>query len=49
MAVTGVSGSGKSSLVHDVIYRALDLQVNKERQSREQTSETNASVAKACR
>ena len=32
VAVTGVSGSGKSSLVHDVIYRALDLQVNKERQ-----------------
>ncbi len=32
VAVTGVSGSGKSSLVHDVIYRALDLRVNKERQ-----------------
>jgi excinuclease ABC subunit A len=32
VAVTGVSGSGKSSLVHDVIFRALDLQVNKERQ-----------------
>ena len=32
VAVTGVSGSGKSSLVHDVIYRALDLEVNKERQ-----------------
>ncbi len=31
VAVTGVSGSGKSSLVHDVIYRALDSQVNKER------------------
>jgi len=31
VAVTGVSGSGKSSLVHQVIYRALDLQVNKER------------------
>ncbi len=29
VAVTGVSGSGKSSLVHDVIYRALDLRVNK--------------------
>ncbi|MGH9608931.1 MAG: excinuclease ABC subunit UvrA [Bryobacteraceae bacterium] len=28
-AVTGVSGSGKSSLVHQVIYRALDLEVNK--------------------
>ena len=36
VAVTGVSGSGKSSLVHDVIYRALDLQVNRERQARKQ-------------
>jgi excinuclease ABC subunit A len=33
VAVTGVSGSGKSSLVHDVIYRALDLHVNKDRQN----------------
>jgi len=32
VAVTGVSGSGKSSLVHDVIYKALDTAVNKERQ-----------------
>jgi excinuclease ABC subunit A len=32
VAITGVSGSGKSSLVHEVIYRALDLAVNKERQ-----------------
>src|SRR3982751_134738 len=32
VAVTGVSGSGKSSLVHDVISRALDEQVNKGRQ-----------------
>ncbi|HEX4750297.1 MAG TPA: excinuclease ABC subunit UvrA [Bryobacteraceae bacterium] len=36
VAVTGVSGSGKSSLVHEVIYRALDLQVNKERQKEKQ-------------
>ena len=36
VAITGVSGSGKSSLVHDVIYRALDSQVNK---ARETTSE----------
>jgi excinuclease ABC subunit A len=33
VAVTGVSGSGKSSLIHDVVFRALDLQVNKERQA----------------
>ena len=33
VVVTGVSGSGKSSLVHEVIYRALDLRVNKERQA----------------
>jgi excinuclease ABC subunit A len=31
VAVTGVSGSGKSSLVHEVIYKALDSVVNKER------------------
>ena len=31
VAITGVSGSGKSSLVHDVIFRALDLEVNRER------------------
>jgi len=33
VAVTGVSGSGKSSLVHDVIYKALDAVVNKEKQA----------------
>jgi excinuclease ABC subunit A len=33
VAVTGVSGSGKSSLVHDVIFKALDSAVNKERQA----------------
>ena len=33
VAVTGVSGSGKSSLVHEVIYKALDAVVNKERQA----------------
>ncbi|HEY7302508.1 MAG TPA: excinuclease ABC subunit UvrA [Bryobacteraceae bacterium] len=32
VAVTGVSGSGKSSLVHDVICKALDVEVNKARQ-----------------
>ena len=40
--VTGVSGSGKSSLVHDVIYKALDLEVNKARQTakEDEASET---------
>lgn len=32
VAITGVSGSGKSSLVHEVMWRALDLEVNKERE-----------------
>jgi excinuclease ABC subunit A len=45
VAVTGVSGSGKSSLVHDVIYRALDQQVNKERQPAAQ-SESESSGRK---
>jgi excinuclease ABC subunit A len=34
VCVTGVSGSGKSSLVHDVIYRALDRSVNQERKGK---------------
>lgn len=34
VAITGVSGSGKSSLVHEVIWKALDLAVNKERESK---------------
>jgi len=49
VAVTGVSGSGKSSLVHDVIYRALDFQVNKEREQKKEASEpvdTDAAVRK---
>ncbi|HTU43503.1 MAG TPA: excinuclease ABC subunit UvrA [Bryobacteraceae bacterium] len=40
VVVTGVSGSGKSSLVHDVIYRALDLELNKERQMSLQDDES---------
>ncbi len=39
VAVTGVSGSGKSSLVHDVIYRALDLEVNRKRRPATEDSE----------
>ncbi len=38
VCVTGVSGSGKSSLVHDVIYRALDRQVNQERKGNLESS-----------
>lgn len=30
VAVTGVSGSGKSSLVHEVIFRALERELNRE-------------------
>ncbi len=37
VAVTGVSGSGKSSLVHQVIYPALDGIVNKEREKKNDT------------
>jgi excinuclease ABC subunit A len=39
VAITGVSGSGKSSLVHEVIYRTLDLHVNKERQQQQPTGD----------
>jgi excinuclease ABC subunit A len=45
-AVTGVSGSGKSSLVHEVIYRALDLRVNKARQSGEDDENGSATARK---
>jgi excinuclease ABC subunit A len=46
VAVTGVSGSGKSSLVHEVIYRALDLQVNKERQNLPENTELEGAARK---
>lgn len=46
VAVTGVSGSGKSSLVHEVIYRALDLGVNKERDPQASAVEVAASARK---
>ncbi len=46
VAVTGVSGSGKSSLVHEVIFRALDLQVNKERDKKRDEVESAASARK---
>ena len=48
VCLTGVSGSGKSSLLHDVIYRALDIQVNKDRKAaREPDSGTEADARKA--
>ena len=46
VAVTGVSGSGKSSLVHEVIYRALDLRINKEREKQRDEVEAAASARK---
>jgi len=44
VAVTGVSGSGKSSLVHEVIYRSLAARLNKQIEEREdeQAPETAA-------
>jgi excinuclease ABC subunit A len=42
VAVTGVSGSGKSSLVHEVIYRALERRLNKDRQKGDDEPEENA-------
>jgi len=44
VAVTGVSGSGKSSLVHDVIYHALDFEINKAAQP--QAEESGGTVRK---
>ena len=38
VAVTGVSGSGKSSLVHEVIYQGAGYRVNKERQAAKRRS-----------
>ena len=45
VALTGVSGSGKSSLMHQVIYRALDLEVNKARE-KDQDAVENATSAR---
>jgi excinuclease ABC subunit A len=42
VVVTGVSGSGKSSLVHEVIYRALDFDFNKQRQETAPSEESTA-------
>ncbi|MBV9678843.1 MAG: excinuclease ABC subunit UvrA [Acidobacteriaceae bacterium] len=47
VAVTGVSGSGKSSLVHEVIYRALEKRLNKERQNGKKEEESALSSAES--
>jgi excinuclease ABC subunit A len=46
VAVTGVSGSGKSSLVHEVIYKTLDLRVNKARQQTESSGAEETAARK---
>ena len=46
VAVTGVSGSGKSSLVHEVIYRALELEVNRERDKKKSPSDELSNTKK---
>jgi excinuclease ABC subunit A len=46
VAVTGVSGSGKSSLVHQVIFSALDLEVNKARQNKGSKEEPETSTVR---
>ncbi len=45
VAISGVSGSGKSSLVHDVIYRALDQQVNDQKERQKATDESSSEAA----
>jgi excinuclease ABC subunit A len=46
VAITGVSGSGKSSLVHDCIYRALDQQVNRDLRGAEDFDSDSAEARK---
>ena len=45
VAVTGVSGSGKSSLIHDVVFRALDLHLNRERATEKSKTKSNSKMA----
>jgi excinuclease ABC subunit A len=42
VAVTGVSGSGKSSLVHEVLYKALAARLHKDLPSADEEAETAA-------
>ena len=46
VAVTGVSGSGKSSLIHEVVFKALDLQVNKTKDGKPLDSESAEGTAR---
>jgi len=46
VAVTGVSGSGKSSLVHDVIFRALDRELTRDGRPLEDESEAMGTAEK---
>ncbi|MBI2687535.1 MAG: excinuclease ABC subunit UvrA [Acidobacteria bacterium] len=46
VGVTGVSGSGKSSLVHEVIYRALDRELSQEGRPMEDESEAPGAAEK---
>jgi excinuclease ABC subunit A len=46
VAVTGVSGSGKSSLVHEVIYRALERELSRDGRPMEDESEAPGTAEK---
>ena len=46
VAITGVSGSGKSSLVHECIFKALDAEVNKDRKTAADQTEQHSSLRK---
>ena len=46
VAVTGVSGSGKSSLVHEVIYRALERELSRDGRPMEDESDAPGAAEK---
>lgn len=46
VAVTGVSGSGKSSLVHEVIYKALEQELSRDGRPLEDESESMGTTEK---
>ena len=49
VCVTGVSGSGKSSLVHDVIYKTLDRRILREDMDTEDEEEFGPAMKATCR